>query len=340
MKTAFISPFINETNDYINQVKLVLHGCGYQVKPFSFKTLASRSALGLFDPRNVVLVNWMESRVFSEGRDGAKIRPSGLIQFLVYVVVLAIARAKFIYFVHDHAVHDLTGWRRQFSILLIALLRKLATLRVVHDPSFTARYQALYLPHPLYQDRKEQAATETTQAAPLRAGILGAIRPYKRIEHIIAVWPPGPELVIRGRADKAYETHLREVMAQRRPDITVDLSTGFMSREAFDQTLNELDALILPHADESMLVSGAFFEAIGLVPFIIARETPFTNWAKTQFSGVLTFTNDAQLIDCVQQAAAHQVAARTSLPQSAAQANALFGMASCIKQYGAVLRSV
>lgn len=337
MPIAYLSPFVNETNDYINRVKSILGGCGYEVQPFSFRTLLSPKALGLFKRENVVLVHWLESRVFTEGRSGARIRPAGLLQFAIYALVLAVVRARLVYFIHDHAVHDLTGWRRTFSVSLIALLRKLAKVRVVHDPSFCDTYQAVYLPHPLYQERTPEAMPQRTASGSFRAGVLGAVRPYKRIEHIIDVWPEGPELLIRGRSDAAYEQLLRERIAARGPGARIRLVTGFMSREEFEGEMSQLDALILPHADASALVSGAFFEAIGATPVVIARSTPFIRWASGEFEGVMPYEAEAGLPLVVQDAIKRINAPKFSPQKDSITASENFGMSACIAMYQAEL---
>jgi beta-1,4-mannosyltransferase len=338
MPTAYISPFTNDTNDYINRVKSVVQGAGYDVVPLSFRTLLSRGLLGLFKSENVVLVHWLESRVFSEGRGGAKIRPAGLLQFVVYSLVLALMRARFVYFLHDHAVHDLAGWRRNFSMRLIGLLRWLADVVVVHDPSFCDKYGAVYLPHPLYQEREPKTMPPRSPNVLFRAGILGAVRPYKRIEHIIDVWPEGPELLIRGRSDPVYEQLLRERIAQRGQGVRIHLNIGFMSREDFEAEIKRLDALILPHADSSALVSGAFFEAIGAVPVVIARSSPFVEWSKKHFESVLSFSEDSELVKMVDLARDHQDSHHASLQLSAIRANDMFGEAACRQEYGAILQ--
>lgn len=337
MKTAYVSPFINETNEYITQVKAALAANGVSVLPFSFKTLTSPSVAGLFRRDNVVLVHWLESRAFTEGRTGARIHIFGLLQVLFYLIVLALMRARFVYFVHDHAVHDLTGWRRRLSVHLIRCLCGLADARVVHDPSQCDTYAALYLPHPLYRDRVLTGQpSHASRHDVFRVGALGAVRPYKRIEHMVACWPAGPELVVRGRCDPAYEAEIRAAIARCGGDCKIDFQTGFLSREAFDQCMTSLDALILPHANDSMLVSGAFFEAIGAVPFIIARETPFTRWASQHFSGVLTFKNESEMIQRVTEVQ-QRLVQLPSLADQARQANELFGSATCVRSYGKLL---
>jgi glycosyltransferase involved in cell wall biosynthesis len=339
MPTAFLSPFTNDTNDYINRMKSVLTDCGYEVVPFSFRTLLSCKARGLLSRQNVILVHWMESRVFSEGRSGSRIRPAGLIQFLIYAMVLACARAPLIYFVHDHAVHDLLGWRRSLSRGLIGLLRRLAAVRVVHDPSFCDAYQATYLPHPLYQERDTQVTVPRASTEAFRAGILGAIRPYKRIEYIVDVWPADTHLLIRGRCDPAYEALLRERIEAKGPGHQIVLSTGFMSREAFDAELSSLDMLLLPHADASALVSGAFFEAIGKTPIILARTTPFIEWASQQFSGVIPYQDETAIPGQISTALQSLQSSRASSATNLGKVTSLFGHSHCVQVYKQALQA-
>jgi glycosyltransferase involved in cell wall biosynthesis len=257
---------------------------------------------------------------------------------VIYLLVMAVMRARLVYFVHDHAVHDLTGWRRTFSVRLIELLRRMADIRVVHDPSYSATYNATYLPHPLYQDRDLSASRPMRAEGPIRAGILGAIRPYKRVEHIIDVWPAGPLLRIRGRCDPSYEQLLHKHIQARGPDVRIELDVGFMSREEFEAELNQLDALLLPHADESALVSGAFFEAIGATPLVIARTTPFIKWASTQFSGLMCYDQEQALQALLQDASNRPPSPVVSQRPDAQTAMKLFGLHACIKHYTSALQ--
>lgn len=341
MPIAYISPYLNETNDYIELVKSIVRDCGYEVRPLSLRTLASSHVRGLFDRRNVILVHWLETRAFSHDARGAKLRPNGLLQFLIYFAVLMCSRARRIYFVHDHAVHDLTGWRRTLSVRLIQMLCWLADARVVHDPSFQTRYRAQYLPHPLYrEDLALTNARPSTRKPPFKAGILGAIRPYKCIEQIAPSWPDGWQLLIRGRCEPRYEAELRELINQSVNGAHINLHVGFMNRDTFNEAIAGLDALVLPHADSSALVSGAFFEAIGNVPVVIARKSPFTTWAQEQFRGVLTFETVAELADQLQRARQLLQDPEFNGAEIANHARNLFAHEACVRQYGAQLGPV
>jgi len=335
MRLAFISPFSNTTNRYIDMQKQLL-----------VESVLTGRAWGIFKRDNVIAFHWLETRPFVWRSSNPSLSPKGLLEFLFYVLLITIARAKVVYFVHDHAVHDTKGWKKALSVQFIKLLKALANTRVVHDPNFAGPYQASYLPHPLYWDTDqhhktlpEQAAAKTKQFPAPLFGMLGAVRPYKNIHCILEVWPKGVPLIIRGRATDEYAAQLNEIILRRQLAPLVTFQSGFMSDDDFAASLAAVDVLILAHISDSMLVSGAFFEAVGRVSNIWARESPFIQWASGQLPCVLPFKDDAELVARV---AAWQTAAEGSDSTNAASqqtaAVRLFGWHECIRSYGIFFR--
>ncbi|WP_088279085.1 hypothetical protein [Ideonella sp. A 288] len=151
-RTAFVSPFTNSTNRYIDLHKQLLADSGYDVQPLNLRTLFSARAWGLLRPGNLITLHWLETRPFRHQGTQQALHLRGLLEFACYLLVLLLARAQRVYFVHDHAVHDTAGWQRRVSVALVGLLRWVADRRVVHDPACADRYRAEYLPHPLYWD--------------------------------------------------------------------------------------------------------------------------------------------------------------------------------------------
>ena len=190
------------------------------------------------------------------------------LQTLCYILLIMVARAKMIYFVHDHAAHDTEGFKRKISVAVINTLARLSNARVVHDPSYEKTYGATYLPHPLYWDTgnvKIEGLTAvnhpTTPSLKPRFGILGMIRAYKGIDKILAVWPVGTKLMIRGEGKADYCAELTDIIEQRQLAQDVVLHPGFMLADEFDAALSNIDILMLPHLSGTMLVSGAFLKA-------------------------------------------------------------------------------
>ena len=344
-KTAFVSPFTNTTNRYIDLQKQLLRDCGFAVKPLSIKAVLSGQAWGIFEPGNVMAFHWLETRPFVWKGAQPHLSLKGFLEFLFYLALIAMARARVVYFVHNHAVHDTSGWHKKLSAQLIRLLRTMADTRVVHDPSHAKPFQAVYLPHPLYwNDGKSSAPLPKLQAFEskvLQFGMLGAVRPYKNIHAILEIWPKGVPLLIRGRASDDYAARLNEIISRRQLAPAVSFQPGYMSDQDFSAHLATLDVLILAHIDDSMLVSGAFFEAAGQVPAIWARESPFIRWVSGRLPGTVPFKEDEALIEQVNALVGQAEAPLTAVaaPDQGAAAIRLFGWKECVRSYSAVFAS-
>ena len=329
---VMMCPFTNPTNRYIEIQKDLYRSIGYDVVPLSIKGLLKGGFVHLFKPDNILAFHWLEYRPFKRQKGTARLTLSGFLLFAFYCSLMLIGRAKVVYFVHDHAVHDTIGFNRRLSIRIIEFARRLADFRVVHAPDFQAQYNARYLPHPLYWDAPGQAPTapKTERAQPLYS-LLGVIRPYKQIDAVLTVWPSECKLHIAGQGTEAYLTTLNEIIDKRSLREVVRLDAKFLSDAEFAQSIVDSDVLILPHAADSMLVSGAFFEAIGRVPLLISRSTPFMIWAARKFDNVILFDDISELPTII-----HSV--NESWPEIARNAsNAMaideFGWRSCCRRY-------
>ncbi len=332
MCTIYFSPFRNESNSYIEMQKALLRASGFNVQPLNLRALFTGKNFGIFHSRNIIVFHWLEARVFrrSGSGGGSKIDIIGLFTCLFYLGLIMLARAKVVYFVHDHAAHDTKGYQKRFSIMLIRYLTHFSTARVVHDPSYADAYRATYLPHPLYWDTggiKIDGIThsehKSTPSDVPRFAILGMIRSYKGIDKILNVWPVGTKLIIRGQGTPEYCDELRQIIKDRHILNDTTFVQGFMSSDEFDLTLSHVDVLILPHLAGTMLVSGAFFEGIGRVKAIIARRTPFIDWVSSQLPGIYAFEQDAEIPAIV--AAIQANWATLSANDASAAAQKLFG---------------
>ncbi len=336
---VLMCPFTNPTNRYIEIQKDLYRSVGYDVAPLSIKGLLNGGFADLFKPENVLVFHWLEYRPFSRQKGTARLSVIGSLIFAFYCALILIGRAKVVYFVHDQAVHDTVGFNRRLSMRIIAFVRRIADFRVVHAPDFQEPFRAQYLPHPLYWDapghppRHEKAE----RSAPLYT-MLGVIRPYKQIDAVLDLWPADCKLHIAGHGTDAYLATLNEIINRRSLRDVVRLESRFLTDAEFAQSIADSDVLILPHAADSMLVSGAFFEAIGLVPVLIARSTPFMKWAARKFNNVILFDDVSELPAILQSvnkswhAVANNASHRKALDE--------FGWKACCRHYGTFLETV
>ncbi len=343
-RTVYLSPFTNTTNPYIELQKKLLTELGFRVQPFSLRHMFRGGFGELRAGRALVAVHWLETRLFRRQGAGVSWSWGGAAEFAAYVALLEVLRCRSVYFVHNHGVHDGSPWQRAVSRRMIRLLCNVTQERVVHDPSYCAEYRATYLPHPLYWDAPggrraadmtaASGAAEPRPTAPaprVRFGILGALRPYKRIDEVLKVWPASESLTIRGKGDQAYVATL-EAVVRNRQLLEVSIVNQFLSDEELTQTLGSWDVVILPQMTDSMLVSGAFFEAIGVAQAIIMRDTPFARWCATQLDGVWTFKTAEELPDVVRRVSEHLQTPAHEKPTL--DAAILFGWQTCLQAYG------
>lgn len=329
---VMLCPFTNPTNRYIEIQKDLYRSIGYDVVPLSIKGLLKGGFVQLFKPNNILAFHWLEYRPFKREKGTARLSLPGSLLFAFYCSLILIGRAKVVYFVHDHAVHDTVGFNRRLSIRIIAFVRRLADFRVVHAPNFQAEYNANYLPHPLYWDTpgETQTTPKTDRSTPLFS-MLGVIRPYKQIDAVLNVWPDECKLYIAGQATDAYLATLNAIIDKRSLRGVVRLDAKFLSDAEFAQSIVDSDVLILPHAADSMLVSGAFFEAIGRVPLLISRSTPFMVWAAKKFDNVMLFNDVSELPKIVRSVTeswptiAHNASNRLAVDE--------FGWSACCRRY-------
>lgn len=334
MPKAYISPFTNNTNAYIELHKQTLKDVGYDVKPLNFKALFSVELLDVLSSSNLLVFHWLETRVFQWSKGKSKVSIIGLFQVLIYMVVIFLSRAKTIYVVHDHSVHDTLGCNKKLSVFFIRTIARISKLRVVHDPSYEDIYKAHYIPHPLYWEQDILSADSRITNAPTNQailfGIVGAIRPYKSIDEVLSVWPQNARLLIRGKALESYRALLQSIMMNRSLN-NVELTTGFMSKQELDSVINNLDVLIIPHLSESMLVSGSFFEAIGRVKFIVARTSPFLRWAAKEFDGIYLFNHAQELCEIVERLS--KTSNNVDMEKNRYKAINMFGSKACRLAY-------
>lgn len=222
-------------------------------------------------------------------------------------------------------------------MLLIRAFSAVADVRIVHDPLSVDTYNATYVPHPLYYEFVGKSPSERRYlpAQRVRFGILGSVRPYKRIDKVLQHWPPAHPLLIAGWAPPEYARRLRAIIDERGLDRCVETRFQFLGREEFDAALDSIDVLVLPHAPDTALVSGAIFEAVGRVPTIIVRRSPFAEFLAQCVPGVFLFERSEEIATGVERAQCFLAqGSRAASPE----VRRLFGVSAVLHALGMALR--
>ncbi|MBX2810663.1 MAG: hypothetical protein KTR25_02590 [Myxococcales bacterium] len=336
---AYISPLSSSENSYIQIQKELLEELGFEVRPLSIASAIKGQCFGIFRRKNVIMVHWLENRLFKLGTPSRGLSVGGLLSFAGLSTLLLIARSKTLYFVHNHSVHDVPPQLVGLSQQVIGWLRSIADIRIVHDPTFVDQYQAQYLPHPLYGDLENQntelSSSDHKTSSP-QFLIIGTVRPYKNIHKFLHFWPENTPLSIAGKGPEEYVLLLKKIICERALNNTVSIDSRFFEDDEFMNLLNRHDVIILPHRQNANLVSGVFFAAIGRSRIILARETPFIAWVKKHIPGIYSFQNDEDIPSIVKEIQRDWPDLTRNSSSSAAAS--LFGTNVCLNAFRSLLK--
>lgn len=279
----FIYPFNIAGNEYISSQKRVMSLEGNVV--YSLLHIYKH----IFNwRRNIAILNWFEDRVIMTTRPV-------LLEFLfcVFFVFFVKVFSKKTYFVmHNFKPHNNSSlFRNRLRYYLVQLLRFLATETVTHRPLSSCKY----VPHPLYDTSQKNDVRLRYDPNAYPFLFFGVISTYKNLESLLRSWPVNTGLVLLGRC---LDIQLKEALVSiiRKRQLKVYWEDAFIDSDYLDYAIKQAQAVVLPHADNRMVVSGAFYHAVSVGCSVIALKSEFTDWLSTTFSFVSVFEINEQNI--------------------------------------------
>lgn len=163
---------------------------------------------------------------------------------------------------------------------MLKLLGKISDEIVTHRK--VSGFNSTVVPHPLYPVDNEIVAVERD----VEYLYFGAVKRYKGINELLRSWPSEKKLLMVGEcSDKDYENELIEIINNRK--LMVEWINKFVDYEDLNYMIGRAKFVLLPHNDNAMYVSGAFFHAASLGANILARDGEFF----TQYMSKFSFTH-------------------------------------------------
>ncbi|WP_132927461.1 hypothetical protein [Sodalis ligni] len=145
-----------------------------------------------------------------------------------------------------------------------------------------------YIPHPLYN------LFQSPQIEPYRSKefvYFGHINRYKGLVELLTVWPAGIKIEIHGKcSDPKLLAEIIDIISSRKLQVTTDFS--FISEEQLKELLIQTKYIVLPHAADSMIVSGAFYHSISYGANILIKKSKFGNEVASRHNFCTTFDYD------------------------------------------------
>lgn len=255
-KKAFYFPFVH-VNEYVEISKKSISESGFEVlhfkSLFNIKNLFSRTD-------NVAVLNWYEDRLYQK-------RFGQLRAFIEHFVVLfqlismKLFASHIIWVRHNFKPHN-RGNRPFTHKLSCAALNFIATEIVTLEK--TEAFNSTVIPHPLYRDDADithDIDSPEPELFDVDYLFFGTIKPYKRLDELLMVWPQNIFLKIVGYCqDKIYEEKIKAIIADK--NLLVEWQNEYVSEAYLNDLLAKTRYVFMPHSDGAMISSGTFYQAI------------------------------------------------------------------------------
>ncbi|MBU3020867.1 hypothetical protein [Aestuariibacter sp. A3R04] len=273
----FLYPF-EHSNGVIARLKETFEDLGYELYPFK----------GLFRPahmfsrsENWLVLNWYEDQPFRKG-EGVVRRGVFLIAFVLTLLSLRLFSNKVVWVRHNYKPHNISA-KSHFYRFVIWLLQTVADRIVTLE--MTSNIDSSVVKHPLYfRDRDIKQSLNITSDTQRDTDFLyfGSIKPYKRLDKLLSVWPVDKALRVLGFcADKQYAMLLYQLIERR--GLQVDWNNEFVQDETLEQAVSDTRFVIMAHDDNAMISSGTFYMAISMGANVLCFDSAFARMKAREF---------------------------------------------------------
>lgn len=249
------NPYNARMQEILSHSKATPKGLNFILKP--------KLLLGLLTgKKNIFILNWFEDYPFdTKGR----VSPLKLV-FFMSILLYAKTTGHIFYIKHNFTKHNLDNKYSKLYTFCQRLLEKNASEVFTHSNLVSENNNYSYIPHPLYR----------IVNAPIKSGkkyflCFGMISRYKGYIELLESWHRDHPLLITGGCnDKELIFELMEKIKLN--DLDVRIETEVLSDYELEATIKNSIAVLLPHIDNSCIVSGAAYLAFSLGSLTLVRD--------------------------------------------------------------------
>ena len=274
-RVIYIYPKETTGNLYLSSCRSIFELGGAQVK--IFPTSLVKLLMMLIFRKDCIVINWFEDRIYKS--------PNQLFLLLKRLVLLMFIRLifnKVIWVRHNFRPHNTHS--KVIRDFLLFCLDKFTDHQVTHRP--VKEINSYYVPHPLYPDKGTCPKCERD----IPFLYFGVIKRYKGLVDLLTYWPISVPLLMVGKcADDALITELTEIINNR--SLSVRWKQSFLDYSDLSSLICRSMNVVIPHRDQSMIVSGAFYHAVGLGANVVIRNGDFFQDYLKRFKFVTPFDN-------------------------------------------------
>jgi beta-1,4-mannosyltransferase len=269
-------PFSVNFNHYARIQREMLSEICNDVQPVNRRALW---VSGVSRRNSIAVLNWYEDKLGWNSKNQTKI----LVKAIFLLVLMRIRCAKIIWVRHNFWPHGLARESLRQRILLL-FMRLLTTATITHRP--VGDGPSHIVPHPLYFDGDLPASNRDNDYL-----YFGVISRYKGLDTLLAAWPKNHRLILAGDVrEPELEARLNRLIQDRGLD--VEIVSRFLPDEELEELLLRTRFVVLPHRDETAIVTGSFYHAASFGANILVRNGEFGRAVHEKFSFVTLFDDD------------------------------------------------
>lgn len=315
-KVIYIYPLELTNNKYIDLCVNVYNQLGYKVEPLknilNFKSNSD----------GICLLNWIEDRIGYTKRG----QWFELFRCLLILLWVKLKTKQMIWVRHNVKPHELPIASLPYNILIKALYL-LADDVVIHSENDKIKRTQI-VPHPLYIELNN---VNLHQIKDIDYLYFGVIKKYKALDVLLNEWPKDKRLVITGRCDDFnLECLLNSIIKNRNLDVI--WINEFLNTDVLNSYISRAKFVVLPHLDQAMIVSGAFYHAVSYGSNVIIRNGVFANQLIKKHSFVTVYC-PGKLIDVLSNI--KYIESDVVIKES----NTYYGVDSCKNAWGNIFKS-
>jgi hypothetical protein len=213
----------------------------------------------------VAILNWFESKV-----SHSRFPLLGFLKSVLILFYLKLTCSKVIWVKHNHKPHDAKGsLAKKLTEYIEQLMQGVCNPILTHDK--VAGLESVVVPHPLYL---RHPISNPEVQRDIEFLIFGQVKRYKNLSALFNIWPASVPLKLVGKSESdSLRQELLGIIKER--GLAVSWDDRFIPDEELNALLQRTQFAILPHSEDSMIVSGAFYHSITFGCNVLMADNAF-----------------------------------------------------------------
>ncbi|EMC7915979.1 hypothetical protein VLI49_001502 [Enterobacter kobei] len=280
----YVYPVELPGNDYLENNKKIWMSMGYEIK--GWKEIFSKIIRPSRWKKDILILNFFENMPLYKPK---------FLKFIVALIFLFIARLttrKIVWIRHNFNPHE--GYSNVYYKILLKALEGISSTKIAHRHVPQLKIDRI-VQHPLYNFDTIAVDGNWVTESPVFM-YFGVIKEYKGIPELVSKWPENVSLNLYGKCTDAALINKISAILENNKQIT--WHNEFLVRDKLDDLIAKADYIVIPHIDNSMIVSGAIFHAMSLGTNLLIKDSSFAQWCVSKYPFIKTY-NSENIVDVI-----------------------------------------